>query len=79
MGLVGCVFLVLMTVMTFLLDGNIKVSSLIVTVFAVVLFAMSIALGTNATDQELLAAKVAYTAVLLIFVDSAIASSPRKS
>lgn len=79
-GLVGCVFLLVpMTVMTFLPDGNMKLSSLIVTIVAVVLFAMSIALGTKASNQELLTATAAYTAVLVVFVGSDVAPSPGES
>jgi uncharacterized membrane protein YqhA len=77
---VGCIFLLVpIAAMAFLPDGNIKVSSLIVAIVAVVLFAVSIALRTKASNQELLAATAAYTAMLVAFVDSDVASSPRKS
>jgi hypothetical protein len=79
-GLIGCVLLLVpMTIMAFLPDGNIKLSSLIVTIVAVILFAMSIALGSKATSQEFLAATAAYTAVLIVFVGSAVAPSSGKS
>ncbi|KAF2122645.1 hypothetical protein BDV96DRAFT_593160 [Lophiotrema nucula] len=72
-GFVGCVFLLVpMTAMIFLPIHNIKVSSFIVTVVAVVLFAATMSLGTGASNQELLAATAAYTAVLVVFLGSAV-------
>jgi len=65
-----------MVVMTFLSSKNIKVSSLCVTVVSVILFTGIMAIGTKATNQELLAAMAAYTAVLVVFVGSAVSPSP---
>ena len=65
-----------MTVMTFLPDDNTKMTSLIVTIVAVVFFAVIVAVGSKATNQELLAATAAYTAVPVVFVGSTVAPNP---
>jgi hypothetical protein len=68
----GVFLLVPMIIMTFVNSTNYR---LIIVSVAVIWFSVSLALATNATNQELLGATAAYSAVLVVYVGTASGSS----
>jgi VIT1/CCC1 family predicted Fe2+/Mn2+ transporter len=61
----GVFLLVPMVIMTWATDAHVK---LIIVSVAVLWFAISVALVSNATNQELIGANMAYSAVLVVYV-----------